>query len=190
MRSLGVLLVLAACGGDPSRVSDTLRPDPVAVAARLPSAPGEHAPSLVKLTSTGSSDVSDGQMLADADSCGSCHPDAQAQWSTSAHSFASFGNPIYRFSIEDFRHDLGKGNSKHCGGCHDMPLVVDGLLTKDVPPDDLRSHTGVSCRLCHGIENTTKDGNGSYTWSRTPIDAPTLGDAVSIAAHTAKTCRP
>ena len=86
--------------------------------------------------------------------------------------------------LRRLRKELGKTNSKHCGGCHDMPLVVDGMMTEgDIPPDDLRSHTGVSCRLCHGIQSVTKDGNGSYVWSRTPIDAPTLGDAASIAAH-------
>jgi len=185
LAGLGALFVVVACGGDPRINLDTTpRPEPVTVAARLPSTPGEHAPSLVKLTSTGSPDVSDGQLLADADSCGSCHPDAQAQWSTSAHSFASFGNPIYRFNVETVRADLGKHASKHCGGCHDMPLVVDGMMTTgEVPAADLRAHTGVSCRLCHGIESTTKDGNGSYVWSRTPIDAPKLGDAASVAAH-------
>ncbi len=182
MRWLAVLLVVG-CGGDPKITVDNPRPEPVAVAARLPSTPGEHAPSLVQITGA-KTELSDGDMLADADSCGSCHPDAQAQWSTSAHSFASFGNPIYRFNVEEVRKELGKTNSKHCGGCHDMPLVVDGMMTEgDIPADDLRSHTGVSCRLCHGIQSVTKDGNGSYVWSRTPIDAPTLGDAASIAAH-------
>jgi hypothetical protein len=188
-------LLVTACGGDPAtRITESPRPEPpgtpatpgMTVAARLPSTPGEHGPSLVQIgrTSHGSPDVSDGEMLADADSCGSCHPDAQAQWSTSAHSFASFGNPIYRFNVEQVRKDLGKQNSKHCGGCHDMPLVVDGLMdAPEIPATDLRSHTGVSCRLCHGIQSVSKDGNGSYVWSRAPIDAPILGDAASIAAH-------
>src|SRR5678815_566992 len=68
-----------------------------------------------------------------------------------------------------------------------MPLMMDGLMTTgEVPAADLRAHSGVTCRLCHGIETTTKDGNGSYVWSRTPIDAPTLGDASSIARHKAQ----
>lgn len=164
--------------------------EPAQVSAKLPRAPGEHAPSLVATTGVrGAHDgeVSDGVMLSDVDSCGSCHPDAAAQWATSAHSFASFGNPIYRFNVEQVRHDLGRANSKHCGGCHDMPLVVDGLMMQDVPASDLRAHSGVTCRLCHGVTATTKDGNGSYVWSRTPLDAPVLGDAASIAAHRKQT---
>jgi len=69
-----------------------------------------------------------------------------------------------------------------------MPLMVDGLMTaaSDVPAADLRAHSGVTCRLCHGIESTTKDGNGSYVWSRAPIEAPSIGDAASVARHKAQ----
>jgi tetratricopeptide (TPR) repeat protein len=185
--------LLAGCGsqGAAGAESSPIPPRAVAtLAARLPRAPGEHAPSLVTIDRKvpHDADVSDGNMLSDVDSCATCHPDAAAQWSTSAHSFASFGNPLYRVNVELLRHDLGKPASQHCGGCHDMPLMVDGLMTaaSAVPAADLRAHSGVTCRLCHGIESTTKDGNGSYVWSRTPIEAPTIGDAASIARHKAQ----
>jgi tetratricopeptide (TPR) repeat protein len=188
-RAIAFVLMLAACV-DPPKPGPITGPGTVAQATpRLPSAPGEHAPSLVKIDRTTphhDGDPSDGNMLSDVDSCATCHPDAAAQWSTSAHSFASFGNPIYRANIETFRKTLGKAPSQHCGGCHDMPLMIDGLMATEAPPADLRSHSGVTCRLCHGIESTTKDGNGSYVWSRTPIDAPVLGDAPSIARHKAQ----
>ena len=184
-------LGLAACGApEANRPVGAAEPREAVAKAdpRLPSVPGEFSPSLVAIdrsTPRGDGEVSDGTMLADADSCSSCHPDAAAQWSTSAHSFASFGNPIYRANIELVRADLGKPASRHCGGCHDMPLLVDGLMTTEapIPPADLRSHSGVTCRLCHGIDATTKDGNGSYVWSRAPLDAPVLGDAASIGRH-------
>ncbi|HEY4181471.1 MAG TPA: multiheme c-type cytochrome [Kofleriaceae bacterium] len=178
--------VLYACGGSTA-------PSPVPVATtlpdvRIPRMPGEMSPSLVAIDRTAPrdpSEVSEGTQLSDVDSCATCHPDAAAQWQTSAHSFASFGNPIYRTSVEAERHALGDKASRHCGGCHDMPLMTDGLMTNGapIPSDDLRAHSGVTCSLCHGIESTTKDGNGSYVWSRAPITAPTLGDATSIAAH-------
>jgi Cytochrome c554 and c-prime len=191
--ALGALALgaLGACGApEANRPSVPVEPRELAAKAdpRLPRVPGEFSPSLVTIdrsTPRGAGEVSDGTMLADADSCSSCHPDAAAQWSTSAHSFASFGNPIYRANIDLVRADLGKPASRHCGGCHDMPLLVDGLMTVDapIPPADLRSHSGVTCRLCHGIDATTKDGNGSYVWSRAPLDAPVLGDAASIDRH-------
>ncbi|HSD90055.1 MAG TPA: multiheme c-type cytochrome, partial [Kofleriaceae bacterium] len=176
-----VLVVLAACGGQESPVREAHHARPIE--ARLPRTPGEFAPSLVTLQGNRAGDLSDGQMLSDVDSCSTCHPDAAAQWGTSPHSFASFGNPIYRVNVELARTELGRPASQHCGGCHDMPLMVDGLMAGDVPATDLRAHSGVTCRLCHGITSVAKDGNGSYVWSRAPLDAPVLGDAVSIEKH-------
>jgi hypothetical protein len=186
--------VLGGCGSQGATGPEAAPVPPRAVAtvaARLPRVPGEHAPSLVTIdrkVAHDPADVSDGNMLSDVDSCATCHPDAAAQWSTSAHSFASFGNPLYRVNVELARTQLGKPASQHCGGCHDMPLMVDGLMTvaSEVPAADLRAHSGVTCRLCHGIESTTKDGNGSYVWSRAPIEAPAIGDAASVARHKAQ----
>src|SRR5258706_261836 len=144
----------ATGGAGRSRAPQVALAVQVAVAARLPRAPGAHAPSLVAIERGGGrGEVGDGDMLSDVDSCATCHPDAAAQWSTSAHSFASFGNPIYRVNVELARRMLGKPASQHCGGCHDMPLMVDGLMTgaADIPAADLRAHSGVTCRLCHGI---------------------------------------
>src|SRR5262245_5587506 len=158
-RSLALTIALAACGGGDGNVRVEPLP-PVVIAARLPSKPGEHGPSLVQIDRTTPhrpGDVSDGTMLSDVDSCSSCHPDAAKQWSTSPHSFASFGNPIYRFNVELARKDLGKTASQHCGGCHDMPLMVDGRMAGEIPPADRRCHSGRTCRLCHGRERTRED---------------------------------
>ncbi|HEX4455204.1 MAG TPA: multiheme c-type cytochrome [Kofleriaceae bacterium] len=157
--------------------------------ARLPMQPGAFGPSLVKIDSSAPrtpGEVSEGTQLSDVDSCATCHPAAAAQWSASAHSFASFGNPIYRVNVELARTQLGNDASRHCGGCHDMPLMVDGMMAGKIPADDLRAHSGVSCSLCHGVESVSKDGNGSYVWSRAPIDAPNLHDPASIAKHRAQ----
>jgi hypothetical protein len=148
----------------------------------LPRAPGKFSPSLVAVAGDGKVD---GLELADIDTCATCHPAAAQQWSQSAHSFASFGNPIYRANIELFRSMLGKKNSQHCGGCHDMPLVVDGTMLTEIPSDDIRAHNGVTCRLCHGIDKVTLDGNGSYVFDPTPLPTPTMGDVASIDAHKA-----
>src|SRR3954471_5526085 len=192
MRSgLAIVVLVAACGGQEAQLPTPVAPPVVVAQAKLPRAPGPFGPSLVQIDRTVphvTGDVSDGTMLSDVDSCASCHPDAAAQWSTSAHSFASFGNPIYRVNVDMMRHDLGNATSQHCGGCHDMPLMVDGMMTSGdpIPAADLRAHSGVTCRLCHGIKSTTKDGNGSYVWSRAPIEAPALNDPQAIARHKAQ----
>jgi tetratricopeptide (TPR) repeat protein len=185
--ALALMLLLAACGSQEAGLRET-KPA-TKIDARLPKTPGQFGPSLVALQGNrdgegGARELTDGNMLSDVDSCSSCHPDAAAQWGTSPHSFASFGNPIYRVNVELARKELGREASNHCGGCHDMPLMFDGLMAEQhVPADDLRAHSGVTCRLCHGIKSVSKDGNGSYLWSRAPLDAPTLGDAASIDKH-------
>jgi Flp pilus assembly protein TadD len=197
MRSAGIIASLsfgvvaglaAACGSQEAAVRPSDPTGPLLASARIPRGEGDHFPSLVAIdrsTPRMAGENTDGEMLSDVDSCATCHADAAAHWSASPHSFASFGNPIYRTNVELMRHDLGNVTSQHCGGCHDMPLMVDGMMTakEPVPAADLRAHSGVTCRLCHGIQSTTKDGNGSYVWSRAPIEAPELGNAMSIAKH-------
>lgn len=200
MRSLvfvWVGLVAACSGGDsPTRAREVpvaaTTPSVVLRESRLPRVPGMNGPSLVETTGPAAKpdEPSLGSQLADIDTCATCHPDVAAQWGSSAHSFASFGNPSYRANVEQLRADLGKTASRHCGGCHDMPLMVDGLMASDahgaIDGKDLRAHSGVTCRLCHGMQSTTRDGNGSYVWSSTPIEAPSLDDAASIARHKAQ----
>src|SRR5512135_3833617 len=122
-RAAMVVLLLAGCGGQTAPAPVPPKPAPPAqLEARLPRVPGELAPSLVTIDRSVSAqpgDVSDGTQLADVDGCSTCHADAAAQWSKSAHSFASFGNPIYRVNVELSRTELGKKASNHCGGCHD-----------------------------------------------------------------------
>ena len=203
MRLALLAVAVAACGAPEPRADVARKPELGAVASagfagarrtpggsaqviapRLPRAPGAFAPSLVRIEGQG--DAAPGKMLSDVDTCASCHPDVAAQWATSPHSFASFGNPIYRFDVELARSDLGRHDSQMCGGCHDMPLMTDGMMAGEIPAGDLRAHSGVTCRLCHGVKSVTKDGNGSYVWSREPLDAPVLGDAASIARHRAQ----
>ena len=190
---VGALGLIAACAGaEPAVGIVDAHVDPVAATAvHLPRAPGAFSPSLVAIDARVArrpGEVSEGTQLSDVDSCATCHADAAAQWSASAHSFASFGNPIYRANVELERAEMGKATSQHCGGCHDMPLMVDGLMTAStaIPAADLRAHSGVTCSLCHGVKSVTRDGNGSYVWSREPIDAPVMSDPASIARHKAQ----
>lgn len=186
---LACAVVAAGCNDEPPVAAAAPAPVPVPMPrAVLPRPPGDYAPSLVSHDPTPRKpgEPSLGQSLADADTCSTCHPDAAAQWSQSAHSFASFGNPIYRANVELLRATLGETASRHCGGCHDMPLLFDGLMVgQQIPPDDLRSHSGVTCQLCHGVKKVSVDGNGSYHWSSTALEAPALDSPTEIAAHKA-----
>ncbi|MBK9036032.1 MAG: hypothetical protein IPL61_33090 [Myxococcales bacterium] len=180
---LVVVIALAGCHGDGVQipVDTTPQQPPPSYETRLPQAPGPYAPSLLTM-STGP-EVQDGNTLADVDTCGSCHAEVTAQWQSSIHSFASFANPVYRTNVELVRANLGNEASQHCGGCHDMPLEIDGAMKQAVAADDLRAHTGVSCRVCHGASAPTKDGNASFVLSGVPLPTPNVDDPASVAIH-------
>ncbi|HEX8795131.1 MAG TPA: multiheme c-type cytochrome [Polyangiaceae bacterium] len=128
----------------------------------------------------------DGKTLTETESCAGCHADAAAQWRSSAHAFGSFNNPIYRVVIDRFRGEADKDKSRFCGGCHDVALLVDGAMSGEVGPDDSRAHGGITCRVCHGIETTRPDGNGSWVLDTSPIPIPRDGDDESLRAHKAR----
>jgi tetratricopeptide (TPR) repeat protein len=187
-RTLLLVVLMAACRGDGVPVtidSPTPPPEPTSYETRLPQAPGPYAPSLLTMSKGGADGPQDGDLLADVDTCSSCHAEVTAQWQSSIHSFASFANPIYRANIEVFRANMGNEASQHCGGCHDMPLEIDGAMMQGIAADDLRAHTGVSCRVCHGASAPTKDGNASFVLNGTPMSTPNVDDAASVAAHKA-----
>ncbi|MBL8624196.1 MAG: hypothetical protein JNK64_23020 [Myxococcales bacterium] len=187
-RTLLLLVLVAACRGDGVPVtidSPTPPPEPTAFETRLPRAPGPYAPSLLTMSAGGADGPQAGDLLADVDTCGSCHAEVTAQWQSSIHSFASFANPIYRANIEVFRANMGNEASQHCGGCHDMPLEIDGAMKQGIAADDLRAHTGVSCRVCHGASAPTKDGNASFVLNGAPLPTPNVDDPASVAAHKA-----
>ncbi|MBW2377883.1 MAG: hypothetical protein JRF55_18240 [Deltaproteobacteria bacterium] len=75
------------------------------------------------LMSAPSLDVS---RFAKTDDCADCHPDVASHWMHSAHAYASFDNPWYRASIDQFRAARGKEESRFCAGCHDPLLLMSG----------------------------------------------------------------
>lgn len=194
--------LLAGCASTPRDRESPPAPVPSAKAAEAAPIPavevprsGPLAPSEMILSEAARPT---GAKITGADDCESCHADVAAQWRSSAHAFASFTNPAYRASVDRFRREVGPRASRHCGGCHDVALMADGVMDRPVqmagdvpmPPaeaSDRRARNGVSCRVCHGIEEARPDGNGSYTLSARPIVLPVDGDPESVKQHKAST---
>lgn len=162
-------------------------PEPVALVARLPLTSGPMWPALTEIEDGG---AIAGAALGDTDGCEGCHADVAAQWRTSAHSFASFNNPVYRVVVERFRERVGFVASRFCGGCHDPALLVDGAMDAPIAPADRRAHAGITCRTCHGVVATRPDGNGSYTLTAEPIPIPRADDPESVRRHVARAAKP
>ena len=190
---LGLLVAVAvaaaaapAVGCSGGTTADTASPAPaMSVAPPDPSLPASAtrlAPAQTELAGALTGDV-----VTETESCAGCHADAAAQWRSSAHAFGSFNNPVYRVVVDRFRADGRQGRE---------PLLrrvprrgaARGRRDEheDVAPTDSRGHGGITCRVCHGIESTRPDGNGSYLLASSPIPIPRDGDDESLRAHKAR----
>jgi tetratricopeptide (TPR) repeat protein len=104
----------------------------------------------------------------------------------SAHAYASFDNPWYRTSVDQFREHRGKSESRFCAGCHDPLLLMSGDIDRDVSADNDLAYAGITCLVCHSVESTRPDGNASFTLTDAPVLLPDPADRKEIEAHRAR----
>lgn len=123
------------------------------------------------------------QRLAKTDDCATCHSDVASHWMHSAHAYASFDNPWYRASVDEFREHRGEKASRFCAGCHDPLLLLSGDIDRDVQPDNELAYAGITCLVCHSVESTRPDGNGSFTLTDRPVLIPDPAVPAEIEAH-------
>jgi hypothetical protein len=181
MRTL-LFACLVACGSEPAREERPVDAGVPAIdAALVLPEPGAIFPeSQIRIAED---DPRDAARLADVETCGECHADVLAAWRSSPHARASFDNPWYRQAIDSIRDDRDNESSRFCAGCHDPVLLVAGAMEEDVRPDDPRAHAGVTCLVCHGIQEVRPDGVASYTLSTRGVFLPDPADADQIARH-------
>ena len=140
--------------------------------------PADFGPSFIQTASGGH--LSAEVLMADA-YCSTCHADVHAQWSNSAHRFASFNNPAYLFSVRNTReaveaHRVGGGvdGAKFCAACHDLVPLLSGALD-DPYFDDVNhptAHAGITCTTCHAITHINSPrGNADFVIEE-PIHYP------------------
>lgn len=184
--ALPVVLAAALPGAACSGAKETRGEQPGKPAPLEPLLPADataFAPAHTQLAERGERAPVTGKGLTRVDACARCHPDVARQWSESAHAFASFNNPIYRVSIDGFRERVDRRRSRFCAGCHDIALLVDGAMDDPVAAEDPRAHAGVNCRVCHGVDSATADGNGSFRLRRIAVPAPSVDDPASVDRH-------
>ena len=132
----------------------------------------DFAPSLARTASGGLIDPQ--HMMRDED-CAVCHPDAHADWSYSAHRFASFNNPAYAFSVRNTRRKVYERDghvlaARFCAGCHDpVPLFSGRFDDPDFDDEgDPTATAGIGCVACHAIEAVGVRGNADYVLGAPP----------------------
>jgi tetratricopeptide (TPR) repeat protein len=105
-------------------------------------------------------------------SCGRCHPDIYAQWSSSAHHFSSFNNQWYRKSIEYMQDVVGTKPSKWCAGCHDHAVFFNGRFDRPIKEqiDSVEAQAGLACTSCHSVVHVKSTmGQGDFLIEYPPL---------------------
>ncbi len=121
--------------------------------------------------------------LAKTDDCADCHSDVASHWMHSAHAYASFDNPWYRASVDQFRAHRSNEESRFCAGCHDPLLLLAGDVDREVEPDDELAYAGITCLVCHSVDSARPDGNGSFTLTGAPVLIPDPASPEEIEEH-------
>lgn len=176
-----VLVVALSCAEDDGR--DLSDPWVVDVDAPLPSPmiPGE--PGALSPTHASLIEPFDVGIQTDVESCAECHPTHVTEWRDSTHHFASFNNPFYRASFEDYVAEAGRERGRFCAGCHDPALLAGDILTRPIEAHEPRAHAGITCMSCHGIQQARPTGVGSYALKAKSIERPRAGDPDSLRRH-------
>ncbi|KPK51595.1 MAG: hypothetical protein AMJ63_11875 [Myxococcales bacterium SG8_38_1] len=128
--------------------------------------------------------------LAKTDDCADCHADLASHWANSVHAYASFDNPWYRASIDQFRRERGEKESRFCAGCHDPLLLISGDIDTEVTPGNELAYAGVTCLVCHSVESARPDGNASFTLTDEAVLIPDPANPDEIEAHRARLTMP
>jgi hypothetical protein len=120
------------------------------------------APSLAR-TNTGA--AFDARSLSGSESCGTsrCHEQIVEEWKVSAHRYSAM-DAAFQSVQEVMATQNGAESTRYCGGCHDPISLFSG--TKNVYTENLTNlagyQEGVSCIVCHAIEETDVKGNANY----------------------------
>jgi hypothetical protein len=120
------------------------------------------APSLAR-TNTGA--AFDARSMSGSESCGTsrCHEQIVTEWKVSAHRYAAM-DVAFQSVQEVMAKQNGAESTRYCGGCHDPISLFSGA--KNVFAEDLTNlagyQEGVSCIVCHSIEQTDVKGNAAY----------------------------
>src|SRR5438067_2142951 len=180
----GCALVAAALGG--SNVAERQRQQqfriqnpatpPVSMAGEGAGPNGPFFPSSADTTRGG---IIPADFFMTSATCGRCHPDIYAQWSSSAHHFSSFNNQWYRKSIEYMQDVVGTRPSKWCAGCHDHAVFFNGRFDRPIKEqiDTPEAQAGLACTSCHSIVHVNSSmGQGDFTVEYPPLHDLAVSD--------------
>jgi Flp pilus assembly protein TadD len=122
---------------------------------------GSDRPFLPSNATTDTGQLINSKSFPTAKYCGHCHQEAHAEWRQTAHA-NSFRAPWYIKNTNMLKKEKGIEFTRHCEGCHNPIALTSGALTKDSPVDRKFDEDGVTCSVCHSIQQVNTRGTGSY----------------------------
>ncbi len=126
---------------------------------------GEDRPFAPSLARTNTGSAFDARSMSGSESCGTsrCHEEIVKEWKVSAHRYSAM-DAAFQSVQEVMANQNGPESTRYCGGCHDPISLFSG--TKNVFTEDLTNllgyQEGVSCIVCHAIQETDVQGNANY----------------------------
>lgn len=94
--------------------------------------------------------------------CATCHAETHQQWRESAHA-NSFRAPFYKNNVDVLIQQKGIEFTRHCEGCHNPIALFSGALTSGSPVNRSFDEDGITCMVCHSIQQIQNtSGTGSY----------------------------
>ncbi len=133
---------------------------------------GRESPFFPSAAQTVSGGIIPSDFFLESETCGECHKDVYAQWTSSMHHFSSFNNQFYRKSIEYMQETAGVEASMWCAGCHDHAMLFNGMFDDPVAGqlDRPEAHAGLACVSCHSIVHVPDTmGNGGFVIEYPPL---------------------
>jgi Flp pilus assembly protein TadD len=121
--------------------------------------------------------------------CGHCHQEAHAEWRQSVHA-NSFRAPWYVKNVNMLINGKGIEYARHCEGCHNPIALTSGAMTQHSPVNRNFDGDGITCSVCHSIQQVNTRGTGSYVLAQPAVmvdenGKPIYGDVSDkeILAH-------
>lgn len=129
---------------------------------------GTDQPFLPSNATTDTGQFIDPKSFPTAKYCGHCHQEAHAEWRQTAHA-NSFRAPWYIKNVNMLMKGKGIEFARHCEGCHNPIALVSGAMTKGSPVNRNFDADGVTCSVCHAIQQVNTRGTGSYVLSQPAV---------------------
>ena len=139
---------------------------------------GANSPFLPSNATTDTGEFLPPRAFLTAEYCGHCHQASETQWRQSAHSNSN--RPVwYLRNVDLLRKQKGVEYTRHCEGCHNPVALLSAGLTPTQPKTHAYDADGITCTVCHSIQQVSTQGTGSYIMGTPAVLVDEAGEPIT-----------